>query len=65
MKRACIFVLAVFAFIPRVLAKDGAPTIKPDVMSAFVWGEESPSGAFSSTIQDPLTGNAIHALSYN
>jgi hypothetical protein len=38
--------------------------IKATVMSAFVWGEDSTSGAVSSTIQDPLTGNAIHALSY-
>ena len=33
-------------------------------MSAFVWGEDFPSGAASSTIQDPLTGNAIRTLSY-
>jgi len=33
-------------------------------MSAFVWGDDSTSGAVSSTIQDPLTGNAIHTLSY-
>jgi hypothetical protein len=65
MKRAYIFVLAVFAFTPRVFAQDGAPIIKSEVMSAFVWGQDSPSGAISSTMQDPLTGNAIHALSYN
>jgi hypothetical protein len=65
MKRACILVLAVFAFAARVLAQDDALTIKSDVLSAFVWGEDSPSGAISSTIQDPLTGNTIHALSYN
>lgn len=65
MKRACIFVLAVFAFTAWVFAQDGAPAIKSEVMSAFVWGEDSPSGAISSTIQDPLTGNTIHALSYN
>jgi hypothetical protein len=33
-------------------------------MSAFVWGQDSTSGAVSSTVQDPLTGNAIHRLSY-
>jgi hypothetical protein len=29
-----------------------------------VWGEDSPSGAISSTIQDPHTGHAIHRLRY-
>jgi hypothetical protein len=64
MKRACIFVLAIFAFTPGVFGQDGVPIIKAEVMSAFVWGEDSTSGAISSTIQDPLTGNALHTLSY-
>jgi hypothetical protein len=64
MKQACIFVLAVFAFTPGLFGQDGVPMIKVNVMSAFVWGEDSTSGAVSSTIQDPLTGNAIHTLSY-
>jgi hypothetical protein len=64
MKQACIFVLAVFAFIPGVFGQDGVPMIKAKVVSAFVWGEDSASGVVSSTIQDPLTGNAMHTLSY-
>jgi len=64
MKQACIFVLAVFAFTPGMFGQDGLPIIKAEVMSAFVWGEDSTSGAVSSTIQDPLTGNALHTLSY-
>jgi hypothetical protein len=64
MKQACIFVLAAFPFTPSVFGQDGVPIIKAEVMSAFVWGEDSTSGAVSSTIQDPLTGNAIHTLSY-
>jgi hypothetical protein len=64
MKQACIFVVAVFALTPGVFGQDGIPMIKATVMSAFVWGEDSTSGAVSSTIQDPLTGNAIHTLSY-
>jgi hypothetical protein len=64
MKQACIFVLAVFAFTPGVFGQDGVPMIKAKVMSAFVWGDDSTSGAVSSTIQDPLTGNVIHTLSY-
>lgn len=64
MKRTCIFALAVFSLTPCLFAQDGASIIKSEVMSAFVWGEDSPSGAVSSTIEDPLTGNAIHTLSY-
>jgi hypothetical protein len=54
----------VFALTPSVLGQDGVPIIKVEAKSAFVWGEDSRSGAVSSTIQDPLTGNAIHTLSY-
>src|SRR5580700_6376174 len=64
MKQPCIFVLAFLACTLRVFAQDSVPTIKSETMSAFVWGEDSSSGAVSSTIQDPLTGNAIHTLSY-
>jgi hypothetical protein len=64
MKLTCVFVVAVFAFTPGVFGQDGGPIIRAEVLSAFVWGEDSPSGAVSSTIQDPLTGNAIHTLSY-
>jgi hypothetical protein len=64
MKWASIFGLAVLAFTPGMFGQDGVPMIKAEVMSAFVWGEDSASGAVSSTIQDPLTGNAIRRLSY-
>jgi len=56
--------LGVFTFIPGVVGQDQVPIIKAEVMSAFVWGEDSASGASSSTLQDPLTGNAVHSLSY-
>jgi len=64
MNQTCVLALAVFALPPSVIGQDGIPIVKAEVMSAFVWGEDSPSGAVSSTIQDPLTGNAIHTLSY-
>ncbi len=64
MKQTCTFALAVFALTPSVFGQDGVPIIKTEAMSAFVWGEDSRSGAVSSIIQDPLTGNAIHTLSY-
>jgi hypothetical protein len=58
--RGCTFLLAVFSFAPWVFCQE----IKAEVVSAFVWGEDSPFGAISSIIQDPLTGYAIHKLSY-
>jgi len=64
MKHACLFVLAVLTFTPGVSGQGDGPLIKSEVMSAFVWGQDSTSGAVSSTVQDPLTGNAIHRLSY-
>ena len=64
MKQPCIFVLALSAFTLGVFGQAGVPVIKARVMSAFVWAEDSTSGAISSTIQDPLTGNVIHTLSY-
>jgi len=57
---ACGFVLLIFAFASWVFGQD----IKTEVLSAFVWGQDSPSGAISSTIQDPLTGIAIRKLTY-
>jgi hypothetical protein len=64
MQKACLFLLAVFMWTPIVLSQDGEPIIKADVVSAFIWGGDSPSGAVSSTIRDPLTGNTIHKLSH-
>ena len=58
--RGGIFLLAVFAFTSSVSGQE----IKAEVVSAFVWGEDSPFGAISSIIQDPLTGYAIHKLSH-
>jgi hypothetical protein len=64
MKQVYLLILAVLAFTPLVYGQRSVPVIKAEVLSAFVWGEDSSSGAVSSTIQDPLTGNAIHRLSY-
>lgn len=59
MVRGCTVLLAVL-FASCVFGQG----IKVEVVSTFVWGEDSPSGAISSTIQDPLTGYAIHKLMY-
>src|ERR1700683_2291443 len=40
------------------------PTFRAETNSAFVWGQDSPTGAVSSTVEDPLTGNPIHKLTY-
>ena len=58
--RGSTVLLAVFAFTSCAFGQE----IKAEVMIAFVWGEDSPSGATSSTIRDPLTGHAIHKLKY-
>ena len=58
--RGCTFLLAVFSFASSVFGQE----IKAEVVSAFVWGEDSPFGAISSIIRDPLTGDAIHRLRY-
>lgn len=64
MKLACVLALTVLAFKLCTLGQDDAPTLKAEVKSAFVWGEDAPMGAVSSTIEDPLTGNTIRKLSY-
>jgi hypothetical protein len=65
MKQAFLFVLAVFALTPGMFGQDAVPTIKAEARSAFVWGEDFPSGAVSSMIRDPLTGLTIRKLSYD
>jgi hypothetical protein len=64
-------------FMPRILAitlavvvlalaawaqDDTGVTFRTEATNAFVWGEENRSGAVSSTVQDPISGNAIHKL---
>lgn len=58
--RSCTLLLALCAFASCVFGQE----IKAEVVSAFVWGEDSPFGANSSTIRDPLTGHDIHKLRY-
>jgi hypothetical protein len=56
--------LAVLAVPSLTLAQDDLPTFRAEAVSAFVWGENNRSGALSSIIQDPVTGNAIHKMSH-
>jgi hypothetical protein len=56
--------LVAFSIVPRSVGQDVGPTIKVEVASSFIWGEDTPSGAISSTIRDPLTGYSLHRLTY-
>jgi hypothetical protein len=66
MRRTLAVTLAVLWFTFLAFAQDDPPTFKVKAASAFVWEEEEddPSGAVSSSIQDPITGSEIHKLSH-
>ena len=64
MRRPLAVTLAVLAFTSLSFAQDDPPTFKAKAASAFVWEEDDLSGAVSSNIRDPVTGNAIHKLSH-
>jgi len=64
MRRNSVFTLAVLAFRLFIFGQDNLTTFKTEARSAFVWGEDSPEGAVSSTVQDPLTGNVIPKLTH-
>jgi len=61
-----IFALALFVLASTLFtyAQDDAPVFKTEAASAFVWGEDGLSGAISSSVTDPVTGNAIHKLTH-
>jgi hypothetical protein len=61
-----IFVLALFVLASRLFtyAQDDVPVFKTEAAGAFVWGEDGLSGAVSSSVTDPVTGNAIHKLTH-
>src|ERR1700756_2190755 len=56
--------LAVLLFTSLMSAQNAIPTFKAEAVSAFVWDEDNLSGVASSSIQDPVTGTAIHKLSH-
>jgi len=64
MGRILAVTLAVLALTSFSFAQDDPPIFKAKAASAFVWEEDDPSGAVSSSIRDPGTGNAIHKLSH-
>lgn len=64
MKPKHLLAPAFFAFTLGTFAQDDIPTFKVNATSAFVWGDDSPESAESSTISDPRTGDVIHKLSH-
>jgi len=64
MRRNCVLMLTVLGFSLLTFGQDSLTTFKTEARSAFVWGEDSPEGAVSSTVQDPLTGNEIPKLTH-
>jgi hypothetical protein len=56
--------LAVIALSLLTHAQDDLPIFKTEATSAFVWGEDNLPGAVSSSVLDPVTGNAIHRLNH-
>lgn len=59
---AVTFVLLVLTFL--TFAQNDPPVFKTEAVSAFIWGEDNLSDAISSSILDPVTGNAIHKLNH-
>jgi hypothetical protein len=62
MRYTLAITLAVLTMTLLSRAQDEIPIFKTEAASAFVWGEENSSGAVSSSVRDPVTGNAIHKL---
>jgi len=63
-RHGCAITLLVLLFVTQSLAQQETTDFKVDVNSAFVWGNDSPGGAVSSTLEDPLTGRSLPKLSY-
>jgi hypothetical protein len=64
MMRDWALTLVVLAFGLTMFGQEDLTTFKTEAKSAFVWGEDAPEGAVSSTVHDPLTGNVIPKLSH-
>jgi len=65
MQKASLVAFSMFALSLGMFGQIETPIFKVEGKSAFVWGEDNLSGAVSSTVQDPLTGNAIYKLNYD
>ncbi len=64
MRRTLAVTFAFLLFTFLTFAQDDPPTFKTEAVSAFVWEEDNGSGSMSSSVRDPVTGNAIHKLNH-
>jgi hypothetical protein len=64
MRRICAVAFFISCSALTSFAQGDSPTFKAEATSAFVWGEDVPRGAISSSIRDPLTGASIPKLTY-
>src|SRR5215469_3345442 len=64
MRHRWAIVLCLLSFTRIAFAQSEPSTIKVEVASAYVLGEDVSDGAVSSTILDPVSGNAIYKLSH-
>jgi hypothetical protein len=64
MRKIGILTLALLVFAVFMVGQDETATFRTEARLAFVWGSDTQGGAISSTINDPLTGNASLKLRY-
>lgn len=64
MRRTLAVTLVFLASTFLTCAQNDLSTFKSEAASTFVWGEDNRSGAISSSLRDPVTGNAIHKLEH-
>ncbi|HEY3620469.1 MAG TPA: hypothetical protein VGK96_27015 [Candidatus Sulfotelmatobacter sp.] len=64
MKRTILILFSSLVLAACALAQSDVATFKVDARSAFVWGEDVPTGAKSWTVKDPLTGTESLKLSH-
>jgi hypothetical protein len=57
--------LTILALTFSAFGQNGDFTFKTEPRSAFIWGADFSAGAVSSILKDPLTGYALHKLSYS
>ncbi len=64
MRRTLSLTFASLALAFSAFGQDDLSTFKAEAVNAFVWGEDTRSGAISSSVRDPVTGTAIHKLNH-
>jgi hypothetical protein len=64
MRHALSVPVAALALMLIASAQDDVPTYRAEATNAFVWGENTRAGAVSTSVEDPVTGNAIHRVKH-